>query len=129
MAEFLSEEWVAAMNEAAAGSAGLRQSTANVRINIQQVVRRGDEERCYVIRVDHGQVSVVAGRDADADLTITEDAETAGALARGEMSPQIAFMLGRIRVSGDMPALMSSYEALADVDDAFAPVRATTSYG
>jgi len=73
-------------------------------------------------------VSVEPGRDPAADLTITEDAETAAALAKGEMSPQIAFMLGRIRVSGDMPALMASYEALSEVDDAFAPVRATTSY-
>ena len=127
MARFLSDEWISAMNEAAA-SESLRQSTRNVRLSIQKVVKAGHEERCYLVRVDHGRVSVEPGRDPAADLTITEDAETAAALAKGEMSPQIAFMLGRIRVSGDMPALMASYEALSEVDDAFAPVRATTSY-
>ena len=129
MAEFLSDEWIAAMNSAAAGSDALRHATSKVRITIQQVVKSGEDERCYLVRVDNGKVSVEPGRDPGADLTITEDAETAAALARGEMSPQIAFMLGRIRVSGDMPALMASYEALAEADDAFAPVRAATSYG
>ena len=129
MAEFLSDEWIAAMNSAASGSDSLRRATAKVRLTIQQVVKQGQDERCYLVRVDHGKVTVESGRDPAADLTITEDAETAAAVARGEMTPQIAFMLGRIRVSGDMPALMATYEALADVDDAFAPVRAATSYG
>ena len=129
MPAFLSDEWIEAMNSAAAGSDGLRHATAKVRLTIQQVVKRGEDERCYVVRVDHGRVTVEAGRDPDADLTITEDADTAAAVAQGEMSPQIAFMLGRIRVTGDMPALMASYEALAEADDAFAPVRAATSYG
>jgi putative sterol carrier protein len=129
VAEFLSDEWLASMNRAAAGSEDLRRATARTRLTVQQVVRGGDEERCYVVRVDHGRVAVEAGRDPGADITITEDAETAAAVARGELSPQIAFMLGRIRVTGDMPALMASYEALAGVEDVFAPVRAATSYG
>lgn len=129
MVEFLSDEWLASMNRAASESDELRRATAKTRLTVQQVVRHGEDERCYVVRVDHGKVTVEAGRDQGADITITEDAETAAAVARGELSPQIAFMLGRVRVTGDMPGLMASYEALAGLEDVFAPVREATSYG
>ena len=128
MARFLSDDWIEEMNRAAAANPDLRRATARVRIRIQQVVRDGTDELCYVVGVDNGDVRVAAGRDPEAEITVTEDAETAAAVSRGDLTPQVAFMLGRIRVSGDMPALMDCYEALAEVNDAFAPVRAATTY-
>lgn len=146
MARFLSDEWIEDMNRAVSSSPALRQATAHVRLSVQQVVRDGaqaggakndgaqaggdqaDGERCYVVRIDHGSISVVAGRDPAPDITVTEDAGTAAALARGDLTPQAAFMVGRIRVAGDMATLMGAYEALGDMDAAFAPVRAATTY-
>ena len=116
------------MDRAAAGSEALRRATAGVRVCIQQVVRDGTEERCYVVTVDDGRVSVRAGREHEADVVVTEDAATAAALARGELSPQTAFMSGRIRVAGDIPALLACYEALGRAEDPFAGVRAATTY-
>ena len=116
------------MNRAASTSDELRRATAGVRVLIQQVVRDGTDERCYVVHVDDGRVSVRSGRDADADVVVTEDAETATAVARGDLTPQTAFMTGRIRVAGDISALLACYEALAGAGDAFAGVRAATTY-
>jgi putative sterol carrier protein len=116
------------MDRAAAGSQALRDATAGVSVRIQQVVRDGTDERCYVVRVDDGGVTVRAGRDADAEIVVTEDVATAAAVARGDLSPQEAFMTGRIRVAGDVPALLACYEALGRAGDAFAEVRAATTY-
>src|SRR5579884_1042780 len=107
------------MNAAVAASEALRSRTAGIRLSVQQVVRDGAEEHCYVVRVDDGSVTVEPGRDVGADVTVTEDLETAAALSRGDLTPQVAFMTGRVRVSGDMATLMRSYEALADADEVF----------
>lgn len=116
------------MNRAAAACEGLRRATAELSIRIQQVVGTGADQRCYVVRVDRGRVTLSAGRDPDAEVTVTEDATTAAALARGDLTPQAAFMTGAVRVGGDIPALLACYEALAGADDAFGGVRAATTY-
>lgn len=116
------------MDRAAAGSDALRRATAGVRVRIQQVVRDGTEEHCYVVTVDDGRVGVRAGREPEADVVVTEDAATATAVARGELSPQTAFMSGLIRVAGDIPALLACYEALGGAGDAWAGVRAATTW-
>ena len=129
MVRFLSDEWVAAMNAAAAGSDRLAEATVTTALAIQQVIRRADGgDVAYVVRVDHGRVSVEPGRDPAADVTVTEDLDTAVAVARGELNPQVAFMTGRVRVAGDIRALLAGYQALADLEDVFDPVRAATSY-
>ena len=130
MVRFLSDGWVAALNEAAASSRELAQATAGTRLSVQQIVRRGPgDDVAYVVRIDCGTVSVAPGRDPAADVTVSEDLDTAAAVARGELNPQVAFLTGRVRVSGDVGRLVAEYEALAGLEDVFAPVRAATSYG
>ena len=71
---------------------------------------------------------MVAGEEDSADVTVTEDHATAVAVSRGELSPQAAFMTGRIRVGGDMAALMVHQAVLHQLDAVFAGVRAATTY-
>ena len=97
-------------------------------MRIQQVVRDGTDEHCYVLHVDDGKVSVHSGRDPDADVVVTEELATAVAVARGRLSPQTAFMSGSVRVAGDIPALLACYEALGGAGDPFARVRAATTW-
>jgi len=68
-------------------------------------------------------VHVLRGRVADADVTFTQDAAVAAAVARGERSARSAFILGEIRVGGDVSLLMDLGPALADLGDVFAPAR------
>jgi len=129
MPRYLSTEWLGELDRAAAGDAELTGLTAGVRLAIQQVVTGGpDGDVRYAVRLDDGAVRVVQGEDASADVTVTEDHATAVAVSRGELSPQAAFMTGRIRVGGDMAALMAHQALLHQLDAVFAGVRAATTY-
>ena len=125
MAEFLTDAWVAEMDAAARAV----DVPADLQLVVQQVVLddRG-RERTYVIRIDGGQASVERGRVADPDVTFTQDRATAAAIARGELSAQVAFMAGRLRVGGDLRDVLDRTERLVSLDDLFGPTRAGTSW-
>ena len=118
MARFLTEAWIDALNEAAAGHA-MPPLSLTLRHVIGEVI--------YVVRVEGGAVRASLG-DAPADVTFIEDYETAAAIARGELAPQQAVMSGRLKVTGDVSALVRHAGALRAVEDAFASARAGTSY-
>jgi putative sterol carrier protein len=71
---------------------------------------------------------VTDGRVEGPDLTFTQDRATAGAIARGELSAQAAFLDGRLRVGGDLSAARSRARALAAIADVFASPRAVTTW-
>ncbi|HEX4540935.1 MAG TPA: SCP2 sterol-binding domain-containing protein [Acidimicrobiales bacterium] len=129
MVRFLSDEWVAELNGAVALDEQVSLAASGVHLTIQQVVvgPNGDEW-CYTTRVDDGRVELTPGRADDADTTITEDYGTAAALARGDTTPQDAILAGRIRVSGDLGALLRGQEVLERVRARFDEVRARTEY-
>lgn len=128
MARFLSREWFEALNVAAA-SDDVRDRTRAVHLVLRQIVvggPQGDVE--YSVAVDDGDVAVRAGTTGRADATFTEDYDTAAAINRGELSPQEAFMTGRIRISGNVGVLVASQEVLAGLAPALATVRPSTTY-
>ena len=55
------------------------------------------------VRIDEGGVTA---DDADADCTITADAETFQELLAGDLDPTAAFMSGRLAIEGDMGLAM-----------------------
>ncbi len=124
MAVFLSTEWIAALDAAASG----RRAPDGLRLVVQQVVRDGDDEVAYAIRIADGSVRVTGGRAADADVTFTQDRPTAAAIATGELSAQAAFIDGRLRVGGDLSTLLEHTAALAALEDVFATARAGTAW-
>ncbi|HEY1634296.1 MAG TPA: SCP2 sterol-binding domain-containing protein [Acidimicrobiales bacterium] len=129
MARFLSDEWVAELNGAVAGDEQVSLAASGVHLTIQQVVVGPDgDERCYTTRVDDGRVELTPGRADDADTTITEEYETAAELARGDTTPQDAILAGRVRVSGDLGALLKGQEVLETLRARFDAVRARTEY-
>lgn len=125
MAEFLTDEWIAELDHAA------RDATApdDLHLVIQQIVLEDDGvERRYAIRIDDGRLSIAPGRVDDADLTLTQDRATAAAIAHGELSAQVAFMSGRLRVGGDLRRVLERAGALAALGDVFAAARASTTW-
>ena len=68
------------------------------------------------------------GRAADAHVTFTQDRGTAVAIARGELSAQVAFLSGRLRVGGDIRNVIDRTRDLALLDDLLAPARAATTW-
>jgi hypothetical protein len=122
LAGFLTEAWLEEM-EAAAQRAVLGTKGALV---VQQVIPDGPDGRevAYALVVDDGRLSVVRGRVPDADLTFTQDRATAEAIHRGELSAQAAFMQGRLRLGGDLRAVIDRAGELSAIDDVFASARA-----
>lgn len=116
--------WVAAMDEAARADQGLREAAAGRRVVIDQEVREGAARHRWHVVLDHGEVAVRPGPAEAADVSFSQDAEVAGAVARGEVAASTAFAMGRIRVGGDVAVLMELGPAIARLGDVFAPARA-----
>jgi hypothetical protein len=98
----------------------------DVRLTIQQVIPDGPDgtELAYVVEAADGHLSVRPGRAAHPDITFTQDLATALAVQRGELSAQAAFIEGRLRLGGDLRAVLDGAGVLASIDDAFAAARA-----
>jgi putative sterol carrier protein len=126
MARFLSPEWVADLAAAAEGV----EVAAEQDVAVQQVVAVDgtDEPVRWGLRVAGGRVAVVAGAVPDADVTLTTDRATATSLAKGEAAVTDVFMAGRLRIAGDLRALMRAGGVLGALDQAFAGVRERTSW-
>ena len=121
MAELLTDEWIAALAEAAASAA----IDPQVRLVVQQVVTEPDGTSLeYAVRLADGRASVVSGRVDDADITFTQDRETATAIATAQLSAQAAFMAGRLRVGGNLQTVLERARELTELDDIFARARA-----
>ncbi len=130
MARYLSDEWLAEIEQAAQRSDDLRRAGAAGPLTVQQVVTGGpDGEVAFHVKLSSDGVTVRRGRADDADVSFTQDNETAAAIGRGELSAQAAFMTGRLRVGGDLTLLIERQRDLGGIDDLFDEVRARTDYG
>jgi hypothetical protein len=125
VAGYLSDEWFEQLGATEVSAAGAPGET----LVIQHVVTaspRGDV--AYYVRVADHSVAIVRGRAEHPDVTFAEDYATAAAIAGGGLSAPAALLAGRIRVAGDMAALIAHQDLLAVHDPVPASVRAATTY-
>lgn len=129
MVRFGSPQWVEQLDRVAAGHPGLAAATVDTHLVIGQDVTDGPQGHlAWHVVLHNGSVRVHPGQAPDAHVTFRQDHATAVAIARGELSAQTAFMVGRLRVSGDVSTLIEQQDALAGLDDIFAAVRADTEF-
>jgi putative sterol carrier protein len=104
---FLSPEWAEAFKAALNADPSFREGIAGQRVRLQNVITDvdGGEVR-YWLRIEDGEVDLGFGDIESPDATITQSYATAAALARGELGQVAAFMSGKLKVSGDLIALM-----------------------
>ena len=128
MTDFLSAEWIEAL-DAAARAARLPESASAVSITIEQVVRDapGGESR-YHLRIEDGHARVQLGPAVAPDLRLFADYDVAARIQRGEVNAQEALAAGRLKVQGRFAHLLRVDDALRALEDVFAPVRAETTY-
>ena len=125
MVEFLTAEWIAALDHAAREAV----VPAGVRLTIQQIVTDdGDDDVRYHLLLDGGSLRVVPGEADAPDVTLIQTREVAAALSRGELNAQQALEAGRLKLRGDLGHLGREGKALSAMADVFASVRADTSY-
>jgi putative sterol carrier protein len=113
--QFLSEEWARELKGRLNADPAFTQAIAAQTVSILQVISGNDGPTEYWLRIDAGRVDLGLGSIVSADATITQDYDTAVALARSELNPVSAFMTGKIKISGNMMVLMGLQNALAQL--------------
>ena len=114
MAQFLSTDWLADLETALNAHDGFKAAIANANLTLQFDVTDapdGAESRYYIATVD-GEAAAAAGDSDSPDATISNDYATATAISKGELNTQMAFMTGKLKVSGDMAKLMMNQAML-----------------
>jgi hypothetical protein len=119
---FLSDEWVEALDRAAPHGPGTHPELDGL------VVEYDVEGFRYHVVFSPDGVRVRAGAADDPTVTFRCDRPTATAIARGEVSAQRAFMAGRLRLGGDVTALLRAHAGIGALPDLFAAVRPATEW-
>lgn len=105
MPAFLSQEWLDLQRTLADRLPERPGATARLTI---AVTGTPEGDVAYVLAIADGRlVESVLGRDDSADVTLTETYADAVSIAKGELDANAAFMQGRVKVVGNMGALMS----------------------
>jgi putative sterol carrier protein len=107
---FLSQEWAEAMRERLNADQEFRSGVAGKQARIQQVVTAAGGEHRYWIRIEGGGIDLGVGDIEEPDATVTQPYEVAAGMMRREMSPVTAFMMGKLRVDGDLTLLLGLQE-------------------
>jgi len=118
--QFLTKDWLAALTETLNGHDGFKAATANVDLTLQFEVTDAPEEaeQRYFIAIGDGTAEAADG-DADTpDATIINNYETAVAVSKGELNTQMAFMTGKLKVTGNMAKLMMNQAMLTKFAEA-----------
>ena len=108
--KFLTKEWLDALTVALQAHEGFKGATATTELTLQFEVSDAPAgtEPVYLITLGGGSVQATAGPGASPDVTIVNSYETAVAVAKGELNTQMAFMTGKIKVSGNMTKLITN---------------------
>jgi putative sterol carrier protein len=129
VARFASPEWIAELDRAMVADPSLQQVSTDVSLVVQQTVTEGpDGDAVWHVVVDGGHVRVHPGSAPEPDVSFTQSYDTAAAIARGDLSAQTAFMIGKLRVGGDVALLMAHQATFDGVEDVFEAVRAGTDF-
>ncbi len=125
MAKFLSTDWLADLTTALNAHSGFKGAIANVDLTLQFAITDAPEgtESHYYMDVADGSVVAAAGDAAEPDVTITNNYETAVAVSKGETNTQMAFMTGKIKVTGNMAKLMMNQAMLTQFATATAGMK------
>ena len=125
MAKFLTAEWLNDLAAALAAHEGFKSAISSAQISMQFEVPDAPEgaEKVYTIAVEGGAANVSPGPGASPDITIVNSYETAAAMAKGDLNTQMAFMTGKIKVSGNMGKLMTNQAMLTQFANATAGMQ------
>lgn len=128
---YLSDEWIAAVDEA------VRAASADAPTDPLVIDQHVTDVVSYRVRVEQGSSSITRLAEAGAggidgssgvDAAFTQDLSTAVAVAAGETDAHQAFLLGRIRFTGDADVLIRRRDAFSWLAEILAPVMARTDF-
>jgi putative sterol carrier protein len=107
LAQFLSETYLAEATATLATDAAFQSAITNVDLSIQFHVTGGPEgDVAYGLVVGNGTANLVSGEVDGPEVTVSNDYETSVGISKGELNTQMAFMTGKLKVTGNMAALL-----------------------
>ena len=120
MVQFLTNDWLSALTETLNGHDGFKAAIANVDLTLQFEVGDAPDgaEGRYFIAIGDGAAEVGAGDATTPDATILNNYETAVAISKGDLNTQMAFMTGKLKVTGNMAKLMMNQSMLTQFAEA-----------
>ncbi|MEX2323958.1 MAG: SCP2 sterol-binding domain-containing protein [Acidimicrobiia bacterium] len=124
MAKFLTDEWLEALETALSGHEGFTSAIGGVDLTLSFEVTDPPEDRllAYTLALDNGSVAVASGGSDSADATISSTYQTAVAISKGELNTQMAFMTGKIKITGNMGKLLQHQRIMTDFANAASTV-------
>lgn len=129
--QFLSDEWLAALDDAARRRVPADDDLAAVTMIVEQVVTDGPSWR---LRIDRGSLSIEvlatgSSPAEDGTVRLISDRTTAADIAAGRRAALDAFITGDLVIGGDVRPLIEHGTALETVGDLFAELRTRTDFG
>ena len=112
---FLSDAWADELKARLNANETFRRGIGSTNARIQQIITSPDGERRYWMRTHEGTIDIGPGDVEQPDATITQDYDTAAALARGELNPMGAYMGGKLKITGNIMMLMGLQSALGEL--------------
>ncbi len=113
MTQFLSDEYMEEATSTLRANEGFMNAIRGVDLDIQFVVTdspEGDFEYRMLVRNDDVKLSRETSDKPDA--TVTNSYETAAGISKGELNTQMAFITGKLKVAGNMAALMRNQSVI-----------------
>lgn len=112
---FLSDEYMRLGTETLRSTPAVRDAVDGITLGLLYTVASGpDGDFNYYIKVADGAVELARGDLADPDAKVRSSYHTAARLSQLQLSNQVAFLTGKVRISGDMGVLMR-HNALLDL--------------
>ena len=128
MVQYLSDEWMAAAQDALAGADPVGGTGSEPVVLQYEVTAAPGGKRSYGLRFADGNVAIEPGPHKDAVASFTLDYDVAAEIARGQLSTQAAFMQGRVKLGGDVMVLVRQHALLDGLQDALGALRDRTEY-
>lgn len=125
MVKFLTKEWLEALTASVNENDAFTTAIASVDLTLQFETTDAPEgtESAYHLAIKDGGLAAGAGPIEDADATIANDYETAVAISKGELNTQMAFMTGKMKVSGNMAKIMMNQAVFTKFAEATSEVE------
>jgi hypothetical protein len=122
VAEFLTPEWIAALDALARAAADLADAAEAPLVVEQQVVTAAGTVTYHLV-LGPGPARVVAGPAASPDLTMVTTEDAARRIHAGTANAQTCLSDGTLRLRGNPEVLARRAAVLSRVGDLFAGVR------
>lgn len=126
----MSAEWVEALDEKLRESDVRLPAASAISLCVQNITELsdGEEPLCYFIQVDSQGATAAFGKAPEHTVVFTQPYHVAVSIAQRNRDAHAAFLLGEIRVAGDVTALLRLGSITAKIQELAASLQPATEF-